>query len=449
MAHWRRLGIKICLFLDDGFSSARDKAKAQRDSVHVRQDLMRAGIVWNVKKSNWEPTKSLEWVGFYWDTTDGSMKIKGRRVEKLKLFLSEMSALKSCTARKLAALVGQIISMMPVIGDVARLKTRNCQIAVALANGWDETVLLNNGIKSEILFWQQNIDRLNIYYCFQSDGPVVFDLIEGDASASGCGSILNDSMIAAQCFNALERAQSSAYREISNIHFSLVSFLANIKGRSVTVKTDSQAAAKICKIGSMNPLLQHFAESIFELCFKNNINLTVDWVPRNENQKADLISRLADRVDVDDWQISPEFFKILNEKWGPFSIDLFANYYNSKCKKFYSLFYSPRSHGVDAFAHSWVGEVAIMVPPISLVPRALSQAKLCRINCTLVIPLWSSSCFWPVILNDYSSFITDILRVKGSKVLLHGRNINSIFGSGSFQGEILAINFDFTGSTRR
>ena len=443
VSHWRRAGIKICLYLDDGFSSAPNRAKALSDSIHVRQDLRRAGIVWNVKKSVWVPVQSLEWVGFSWDSAKGIFSVKQKRVEKLKAFLSELIQLESCSARKLAAFTGQIISMLPVIGDISRLKSRNCQILVALAHSWDESLPLNEKIKSEFLFWQDNIDRLNVYQCFPREGPILVDLIEGDASSTGCGGILNDDKVAAKIFDDIERKQSSTYREISNIHFSLVSFLSNIKIRSVTFKTDSQSAAKICKIGSMNAVLQHFAEAIFEICFSNNIKLNVEWIPRSQNEKADAISRLADAIDVDDWKTSDSFFKILDKKWGPFSVDLFANFYNAKCSKFYSLFYSPRSHGVDAFAHNWAGENALMVPPIPLIPRTLYHARICKCKGTLIVPFWTSSSFWPVLLNDFQSNIKDWMQLKGGKVLEQGKNRNSIFGSNRFQGDVLALKMEF------
>ena len=92
-----------------------------------------------------------------------------------------------------------------------------------------------------------------------SEGPLIVELLEGDASSSGCGSILNDELVAARIFDGRERQQSSTYREICNIHFLLLSFLERLKGRSVVFKTDSQAAARISKVGSMNPVLQHFA----------------------------------------------------------------------------------------------------------------------------------------------------------------------------------------------
>ena len=148
-------------------------------------------------------------------------------------------------------------------------------------------------------------------------------------------------------------------------------------------------------------------------------------------------------IDVDDWGISDQFFKILDQKWGPITIDLFANYYNNKCERFYSLFCSPKSLGTDAFAHSWEGEVGLMVPPIGLVPKALYHARICRCKVVLVVPMWSSSPFWPILKNTYSHAINDLMVVKGSNVLCQGLNKNSIFGSNSFQGNVMAIHLEF------
>ena len=80
---------------------------------------------------------------------------------------------------------------------------------------------------------------------------------------------------------------------------------------------------------------------------------------------------------------------------------------------------------------------------ILLIPRALSHAKLCKCSVVLVAPLWSSSPFWPVVRNSYLQYLTDILVVKGSKVLEQGLNKNAIFGSNSFTGEVIAIKFSF------
>ena len=107
------------------------------------------------------------------------------------------------------------------------------------------------------------------------------------------------------------------------------------------------------------------------------------------------------------------------------------------------MFYTPESYGVDAFAHSWAGENALMVPPIPKVGRVLRHAKICRAKGVLVVPFWSSSAFWPLLCGEYNRYISDFMVVKGKNVLQKGRNENSIFGSERFQGNLLALKLDF------
>jgi hypothetical protein len=443
--HWRSHGMKCCMYLDDGIGFALDFQRCKEESIHVRKDLIRAGIVWSIKKSQWDPVKVIDWIGFRWDTSNGTIAVTPRRVDKIKGTCLEILKLQKTGVRKLAGFIGQVISTMRVTGDIARLSTRRCQILVALTTSWDAKIDLDGLVKDEIKFWLDNIDKFNKHYCFPNHKPVVVDLIKGDASNTGCGSFLNElDNVTARLFSEFERSTSSTWRELSNIQFSLWSFLPQIKNRSVKFLTDSQAAARICQVGSMNPVLQYFAHEIFNLCFQNLIDFKIHWIPRGLNKDADAISRLADEIDIDDWGITVDFFKILDGRWGPITIDLFANYYNSKTQRFYSLFITPHSSGVDAFSYDWSSELGLMVPPIPLVSRAILHAKLCRCSSILVVPYWPSSDFWPLLVSDFRDNIKDLVIVKGSKVIQQGLNKNSIFGSENFKGNFLAMKMDFS-----
>ena len=85
---------------------------------------------------------------------------------------------------------------------------------------------------------------------------------------------------------------------------------------------------KIVNSGSTNKALQDIAVSIFVLCFQKQISIESDitWIPRSLNDKADFLSKL---VDYDDWFVSSEFFSFMNEMWGPYDIDRFANFKNA------------------------------------------------------------------------------------------------------------------------
>ena len=443
VAHWRREGMRCALFLDDSFGCAATYEEALKESEHVRQDLMRAGVVWSIKKSCWNPVQKVEWLGYEWNSLDGRVRVKERRVEKLKQTCKELGSLGQCSARRLAGYVGQLISMMSVLGDLVRLMSKDAQIRIAQAETWDERVNISRSIKEEMYFWENQIDYYNTKDCFPEQEPMIVDTIEGDASGTGCGSLLNGTRIAAVGFTGAERLASSTWRELSNILFSLRSFVGEIKGRTVHFKSDCQPAVRICKVGSMKPLLQEMAKEIFMLCFNNKVNLEVSWIPRSLNERADAVSRLADSVDVDDWGLTQGFFSLINNRWGPLTIDLFANFYNAKCDRFYTMFYSPDSLGVDAFKFSWAGENALMVPPVTKIGMVLRHAELCRCKGVLVVPLWTSAVFWPMLKGEYAEFVRDFIVVKGKNVLQQGRNVNSIFGSSRFQGKVLAAKIQF------
>ena len=149
---------------------------------------------------------------------------------------------------------------------------------------------------------------VNTRYCFVSKDPSYF--VYSDASATGGGAIIdfNNDFVCHKMWSENERVQSSTWRELSVIEFSLQSFASVLKGSHVKWFTDSQAAAKIVEVGSMKLGLHKMARRIFDICIRSGIHLEVQWIPRTSNQQADYVSRL---IDTDDWQITEEFYFFL------------------------------------------------------------------------------------------------------------------------------------------
>jgi hypothetical protein len=441
--HWRASAMSVCQFLDDGFICEESREKAILASEHVRKDFLRTGAVWSVKKCVWDPVQELDWIGLTWNCDDGSIRVKQRREEKILKNCRELLEASVLTTRVLASFVGQVISLIPVVGDLARLYTRFSQIAVASATFWDEPLQLNADIKSEANFWLKNLKSLNRRFIFDVQIPKTIISVKGDASSSACGSFIEGSdIVAARLFSPEEREEHSTWRELANIHFSLHALLPYISGSNVKFMTDSQSARRILQCGSMKAACHNFAKSTHDFCLENNISLDVEWIPREENKEADAISREPEVLDSDDWGLSQEFVGILEGRWGKFSVDCFSNFYNKKVGKFFSFYQVPHSAGVNAFSFDWQGEFCLLVPPVCLAGAALSHLLMCKAKGVLVVPCWPSSYFWPIIINDFSPFIEDILKVKGSKVLIQGLNKNSLLGSSDFQGFILAIKLD-------
>ena len=118
-----------------------------------------------------------------------------------------------------------------------------------------------------------------------------------------------------------ERSRSSSWREAEAVKRVLNSNLDQVRGKKVKVYSDNKNVESILKIGSRKEDLQNIANEIFETCQSNEISLSVQWIPRELNERADYLSRCR---DSDDWSVQEWVFKHLDAKWGPHTIDRFA-----------------------------------------------------------------------------------------------------------------------------
>ena len=84
-----------------------------------------------------------------------------------------------------------------------------------------------------------------------------------------------------------------------------------------------------------------------------------------------------------------------------------------------------------------------MVPPVSLVVRVIHYLSLQKAMATLVVSLWPSSSYWPLLTSKYRSFIKGCFTQNASQALTMGRNLSSFLGSPCFTGEVVALRFEF------
>lgn len=116
--------------------------------------------------------------------------------------------------------------------------------------------------------------------------------------------------------------------------------------------------------------------------------------------------KVSKTTDYDDWFVRYGFVHILETKWGKFSIDLFADSNNTKCKRFCFKCCSPGSFKVDTFSFDWSGEFCYIVPPIYLIPKAIKHflASQGRAKGVLIVPYWPFAVFWPYLIKREGVF---------------------------------------------
>ena len=424
---WRLQGICIAIFLDDGWGIVQDKQDCHATARAVRNDLSSAGFIANDEKSVWEPTQVLDWLGLTWNSILGTLKIVDRRITKiLKTIDHIINSNFKVSARSLASFTGQIISTGPVVGNIGRIMTRHCIMSTLCNDRWDMEFYLDDYCQEELYFWKTNLSNIDNRHCFAYTCPSSF--VYSDARATGCGSVIgfNNEYVCHRMWTDSESLQSSTWRELCAIEFSLRSCAPVLKGSHVKWFTDSQAAARIVEVGSMKLDLHKIARRIFDICVQSGIYLDIQWIPRTLNQQADYISPL---IDVDYWQTTSDLFSSLNERWGQHSVDCFANYYNHKLPRFFSRFWNPNTAGIDFFIQPLRGENCWVVPPVSIVSRVLHYMKSQNAVGIVVLPFWPSAHYWPLLTSKYLKYISAYSMHIGNQSLIHGRNLNSLLGS--------------------
>ena len=351
------------------------------------------------------------------------------------------------SARKLSNLTGKIMSTKWVLGDITHLKTRHLYRVIEGRYTWDKTISLNQHYQAitEIVYWKNNFGSLNVRKLQQHTVPTV--TVASDASSSGLGAHTqagSKEVIIHKNFSPYECSTSSTYREVYAILYALSALKSIHKGETILWYTDNWAASKIIRKGSPKPELHEMAEKIFELCKQHHIKLLVEWVPRELNEYADYLSKI---VDHDDWVTTSIFFKYLEEKWGPHTIDRFASSSNTKLKRFNSKFLCPNTEHVNAFSISWEGENNYLVPPVTYIPKILAHMQACQAKGTVVVPYWPSAAYFPILFEDrnaYAPYIDawEVIPFREG-IVAQGDNKDCFIGSKQFKSDILVLRVKF------
>jgi len=166
-----------------------------------------------------------------WNTQDGSIAVVTRRVNDIVGNVDRiLSQLPVVTARALASLAGKIISLIPVVGPIAQLKSRFLYSEVSKQNHWDKKFSLAScsGAIEELFFWKNELLLLNKRFLFHYSLPQV--IMYSDASSVGCGAW------SAQCgglrfnqnWDTAEAGKSSTWRELKGVVLALQAFLPKI-----------------------------------------------------------------------------------------------------------------------------------------------------------------------------------------------------------------------------
>ena len=404
----------------------------------------------NEAKSHWEPVQEITWLGYVINSSVKSIRATDKRIGKLVASINDIVEHKLddlIHVKKLASVVGQVISLETSVGNIVRLMTRSAYRIINSCSSWYAYIRLDSPTIRELRFWRDNARHLNSKQLW-SENPIPSKVVYSDASSAACGAVLEVDGVKkiSHCnWSEEEKSKSSTWRELKAVCLAIDAFRSDLSNRTIAWFTDNQSIVSIVSNGSRVQNLQDLALELFTICVQCKISLDVKWIPRDLNAEADSVSRI---VDYDDYTINDHVFNDLDSQWGPHTIDRFACVYNTKLTRFNSRFYQPESEAVDAFTQNWQYDNNWLFPPIILIPKVIKHLKASNAEGTLVVPCWKSSVFWTLLCEDgvhWNAWIHgwESLSNTNHKLIIRGKAKNTIFRNSNYGAYFVALRISF------
>ena len=146
-------------------------------------------------------------------------------------------------------------------------------------------------------------------------------------------------------------------------------------------------------------LRNRIVQDIWHLTTSLNAWISIPHIPGKENLDEDLESRVFN--DRTEWSLPNHSFNIINDKFSPFDIDLFASWLNNKVKHYYCWTPDPFCSHVDCFTLQWSDSLDYYAfPPFSQILPTIWKILQDSTTITLVAPLWPNQPWFSLLLDQ-------------------------------------------------
>ena len=400
IVHWRKQGFKAFLYFDDGTAAAASCEEAEVMAGCMQSDLKQAGFIVNEAKSQWKPAQTMEVLGYEIDLTCAVFRATQAKCDRVVAAAQQLvDRRKSVRARAIASFVGLIQSLRLAIGPSTSLWTRSLYSKLAEVSNMDHHLHLSQPATKELRFWLTFFGKQPVQFPIKPVNPKVEVLTYSDASNMAWGGFCaHQGAIAQGNFSIEEQGPrtSSTWREVYGMRKVIESLISMLSNRIVLHRTDNQNVVRVVKSGSRVPAIQQEVIQLTEVCQEYCVHLVVEWIPRDLNVLADMLSKQNDRTD---YQLCPEVFRQLDVLWGPHTLDCFASDVSKHCERYCSRTWNPGCWAANAFTIDWCQDNCWLFPPTFLIGSVLRFAKSSAAHCSLLIPNWPAQPWWVLLFS--------------------------------------------------
>ena len=400
----------VCYVDDYIVNKEPESIQASRDIVvSVLKSL---GFFINFEKSSLEPESQKKYIGYIIDTEKVPdavfICIPKERVKKLKRELRKVLHNGFVSARNLARITGQCISMSKAVLP-AKLLLRNLYRLLKTKNSWSDQLPLDVASRQDLEWWLGSLTAWNGQFFHNTAETKV--QVTCDASKTGYGgTILHQNIEAQGYWDFSMEHRSSNYRELLAVLMTLKSFLPYLRNKAVQFLSDNiTTCAAINFQGTSVRELDILAREIFATSIRNSIKIQARYLPGIQNYQSDALSRISPKYE---WMLHPRLFSFLEDLHGQFSVDRFASVLTHQCARYNSRFWDPYTEAVDALQQDWADENNFVNPPFRMLSKVVDHIQKTKATATVIAPFWPAQT-WFQKLNQMS--VLPALRLPNPK----------------------------------
>ena len=400
----RRRQVRCMAYIDDVCGMARSRQKAVRDAQLTVNTLHRLGFGIHPDKIQVDPTQSMEMLGTQVNSVTMQFRVPRVRLKSLHRKISDTLRLHytgKLTIRKFASLIGSFNSVRGAVQSAPLHIWPLLHLQKSMLSrmrSWNDPASLSPRVIQELEWWLSGLKFWNGRSVIPQKHQ---HIITTDASKLGwggwwhkVGSRHRKQDEARGFFSRRESRNSSNWRELTAVSHTLRAAAPMLRNTVVLIETDNIVTkAYINHMGGRKPILNAIAQDIWKTAHQFGLQLVAVHRPGRLNQRADKLSRWS--MDSTDLQLLPSLFQRANRRWGPHTVDLFANRLNRQVRRYVSWRPDPFSVANDGLTFPLTGENAWCFPPEALIQRLLAKLIREQATVTLVAPLWPSKPWWP------------------------------------------------------
>ena len=202
-----------------------------------------------------------------------------------------------------------------------------------------------------------------------------------------------------------ERSHHINYLELLAAFLALKTFATNTHNKAILLLLDNVTAiAFLNRMGGGGGGGDAFRDTLqsgsahLEMVLGEELFIHAEHLPGKLNVRADWHPRHTQ--DCSDWQLHPLIFQQLQDRLGPFSIDLFASRTNVQLSTYCSWKLDPSAIAIGALSISWRDHYPYLFPPFSLLSRCLEKINRQKVEAVVIAPVWCNQVWYPLLLQS-------------------------------------------------